>query len=41
MLPHDGDILAEIDPDNLFSVEFRGQLNLLFNNARTPLSGIS
>lgn len=40
MLPHNGILPVEFDLDNLFSVEVRGQLNLLFNNARTPLSGI-
>lgn len=41
MLPQNGVLLVEIDLDNLFSVEIRGQLNLSFNIARTPLSGIS
>jgi len=30
MLPHNGILPVEIDLDNLFSVEVRGQLNLLF-----------
>jgi hypothetical protein len=30
MLPHDGILPVEIDLNNLFSVEVRGQLNLLF-----------
>ena len=41
MLPKNGVLRVEIDLDNLFSVEIRGQLNLLFNIARTPLSGKS
>jgi len=41
MLPHDGELLTEIDPDNLFPVEVRGQLNFLFKIAHTPLSDIS
>jgi hypothetical protein len=39
MLPHNSVLLAEIIPDDLFSVEVCRQLSLLFNNARTPLSG--